>query len=77
MLWVIGTIVVVLALVAISKRRNRRDPTYDETSTTSSEAATHARPFRRRSDLTRPHRASRPDLGAQPETLRYREQPTR
>jgi hypothetical protein len=31
MIWVIGTIVVVLALVAISRRRNRRDPSYDET----------------------------------------------
>jgi hypothetical protein len=31
MIWVIGTIVVTLALVAISRRRNRHDPSYDET----------------------------------------------
>ena len=31
MFWVIGIIVVVVALVAISKRRNRRDPSYDGT----------------------------------------------
>jgi hypothetical protein len=31
MFWVLGIIVVLVALVTISKRRNRHDPSYDAT----------------------------------------------